>query len=86
MINVDTTFEGGGAAFTNSMSILLSDHPATCDTISTHCWHHIIVHELGHLWNGYSLKVEEIDQWFQEGFTDYLAFRLQRDIGLFTET
>lgn len=85
VINVDTTFEGGGAAFTNSMSILLSDHPATCDTISTYCWHHIIVHELGHLWNGYSLTVEEIDQWFQEGFTDYLAFRLQRDIGLYTE-
>ncbi len=85
VINVDTTFEGGGAAFTNSMSILLSDHPSTCDSISTHCWHHIIVHELGHLWNGYSLTVEEIDQWFQEGFTDHLAFRLQHDIGLFTE-
>jgi predicted metalloprotease with PDZ domain len=85
VINVDTTFEGGGAAFTNSMSILLSTQPTTCDTISTYCWHHIIVHELGHLWNGYSLTVNEVDQWFREGFTDYLAFRLQHEMGLFND-
>lgn len=85
VINVDTTFEGGGAAFTNSMSILLSDPPERCDSISTHCWHHIMVHELGHLWNGNGLMVNEDEQWFLEGFTDYLAFRLQRDIELYTD-
>jgi predicted metalloprotease with PDZ domain len=85
VLNVDTTFEGGGATFTNSMSILFAEAPSACGTLSSHCWHHIVVHELGHLWMGYSVLTEESDQWIREGFTDHLAFRLQRDIGLFSE-
>jgi predicted metalloprotease with PDZ domain len=85
VINVDSTYEGGGAVFTNSISIMLNEPPARCDSISTHCWHHIVVHELGHLWNGLSLVTNEQDQWFREGFNDHLAWRLQRDLGLYDE-
>ncbi|MDQ3100932.1 MAG: hypothetical protein M3R08_06070 [Bacteroidota bacterium] len=83
VINIDSNYVGGGAAFTNSISILLNKAPEPCTEAISKCWHHILVHELGHLWNGHSLRAAESDQWFIEGFTDYLAFRLQREMKLY---
>src|SRR5690606_34807566 len=53
--------------------------------ISSSCWHHIVVHELGHLWISLTLKADDRDQWFLEGFTDHLAFHVQRDLGLWDQ-
>jgi predicted metalloprotease with PDZ domain len=84
VINVDSTYEGGGAVFTNSISIMLNKPPARCDTMASTCWHHIMVHEIGHLWNALTLVTDEQDQWFREGFNDHLAWLLQHELGFFT--
>ena len=83
VINVDTGYVGGGAAFTNSISIMLHTSPSLNHKAITTSWHHILIHEIGHLWNGQSLKTEEQNEWFVEGFTDYMAYKVEYDLGLF---
>ncbi|MFD2514928.1 M1 family aminopeptidase [Pontibacter locisalis] len=82
VMNVDTSYVGGGAAFTNSISILLNATPAHTTKAGTTSWHHILIHEIGHLWNGRSLKTDESTDWFNEGFTDYLAYKVEHELGL----
>ncbi|MBC5992680.1 M61 family metallopeptidase [Pontibacter cellulosilyticus] len=86
VMNVDSSYVGGGAAFTNSISILLNAAPAHTKKAGTTSWHHILVHEIGHLWNGRSLKTGESTEWFNEGFTDYLAYRVEHELGLFNKS
>ena len=85
VLNVDTSYVGGGAAFTNSISILLNTLPAHPKKASTTSWHHILIHEIGHLWNGRGLKTDERTEWFNEGFTDYLAYKVEHELGLFSK-
>ncbi|MEO7907979.1 MAG: hypothetical protein ABIT06_13465, partial [Saprospiraceae bacterium] len=86
VINVDTGYVGGGAVFTNSISIMLHQSPSLAQKANTTSWHHILIHEIGHLWNGQSLKSEEQNEWFVEGLTDYLAYKVEYDLGLFNKT
>ena len=86
VMNVDTSYVGGGAAFTNSISILLNATPAHTKKAGTTSWHHILIHEIGHLWNGRSLRTEESTEWFNEGFTDYLAYKVEHELGLFNKS
>ncbi len=83
IMNVDTAYVSGGAAFNNSISILLNSKPSDSHEAKTTTWHHILIHEIGHLWNGISLKTNEKTEWFSEGFTDFVAYKIERDIGLF---
>ena len=82
VINVDSSYIGGGAAFTNSISILLNKPPTANYKASTTSWSHILIHEIGHLWNGQSLKTEEQNEWFTEGVTDYITYKIEFAMGL----
>ena len=50
-------------------------------------WGQFIGHEIFHYWNGWRLQGEEYaaSQWFQEGFTQYVADLAMAASGLFTE-
>lgn len=85
IMNIDSSYVGGGATFINSISILLNRKPSITSQANTTSWHHILIHEIGHLWNGISLKTNEKTEWFSEGFTDFIAYKIEREIGLFTE-
>ena len=86
IINVDTSYVGGGAAFVNSISILLNRKPLITNQANTTTWHHILIHEIGHLWNGISLKTDEKTEWFSEGVTDFIAYKIEREMGLFKKS
>ena len=65
-------FDGGGT-FIRSISMLFKDAPNNENRAN---WGHIISHEILHLWIGQSIREAEQEYWFTEGFTDYLATRL----------
>ncbi len=85
IMNVDSTYVGGGATFVNSISILLNSKPSIIHQAKTTSWHHILIHEIGHLWNGHTLKSDEKTEWFKEGFTDFVAYRIAFEMGFFDE-
>ena len=85
VIDIDSNYIGGGAAFTNSISIMLHQPPSITHKAITTSWHHILIHEIGHLWNGQSLKSEEQHEWFVEGLTDYMAYKVEYELGLFNK-
>ncbi len=80
--NRDPNYEGGGAVFVRTISMMLKDLPKKQDGSSTFSWSHIIVHEMGHLWNGQSIREAGQEFWFNEGVTDYLAYLLEARAGL----
>ncbi len=86
IVNVDSGYVGGGAVFTNSISIMLNKSPSLEHKANTQSWHHILIHEIGHLWNGQSLKTEQQNEWFVEGFTDYMAYNVEYKLRLFDTT
>ncbi len=83
--NIDKNYVGGGAVFVRTISMMLKDVPPKTKKASTSSWNHIITHELGHLWNGQSIREESQEFWFVEGVTDYLAYLVQARIGLITK-
>lgn len=80
--NIDKNYVGGGAVFVQTISMMLKDVPQKTKAASTFSWSHIITHELGHLWNGQSIREESQESWFNEGVTDYLAYLLEARAGL----
>jgi predicted metalloprotease with PDZ domain len=83
--NIDKTYVGGGAVFVRTISMMLKDVPQETKAASTSSWSHIITHELGHLWNGQSIREENQEFWFVEGVTDYLAYLLEARVGLISK-
>lgn len=70
LVIVNDGFADGGA-FEGSFSQLISG-PAT-DANRT-VWGVVMAHELLHFWNGISMVPASVDEeWFKEGFTDYLT-------------
>lgn len=49
-------------------------------------WRNMIAHEIFHAWNGWQLRGADYasSQWFQEGFTEYMANRTLLDAGIET--
>jgi predicted metalloprotease with PDZ domain len=82
IVNTDKNYVGGGAVFVRTISMMLKEVPQKTNEASTFSWNHIIAHELGHLWNGQSIREENQESWFHEGVTDYLAYLVQARIGL----
>ena len=80
--NRDPNDEGGGAVFVRTISMMLRDLPTKQEAASTFSWSHIIVHEMGHLWNGQSIREAGQESWFNEGVTDYLSYLLEARAGL----
>ncbi|MDQ3749539.1 MAG: hypothetical protein M3367_11115 [Acidobacteriota bacterium] len=83
--NIDKNYVGGGAVFIRTISMMLKDVPQKTKAASTASWSHIITHELGHLWNGQSIREENQEFWFVEGVTDYLAYLLEAQAGLISK-
>lgn len=59
-----------GSAFRTSFSQIIK---GTVNKNSRTNWGHIMAHETIHLWNGHTLIPKEQEEWFKEGFTDYLT-------------
>ncbi|MBI3792010.1 MAG: hypothetical protein HY275_14190 [Gemmatimonadetes bacterium] len=66
------TLERGGEAYRASFAMTVDSAP----TLATRArWGHTLLHEIGHYWNGSRVAGADYasSQWFQEGFTDYVA-------------
>lgn len=59
-----------GSAFKTSFSQIIK---GTINKNSRTNWGHIMAHETIHLWNGHTVIPKGQDEWFKEGFTDYLT-------------
>jgi len=73
----------GGTAHYNSFSAFQSNNLPLERGLE-----YIISHEFFHTWIGQGLRMpepEELYKWFQEGFTDYYAYKNLRNIRLLTE-
>ncbi|MGX7668654.1 M61 family metallopeptidase [Flavobacterium pedocola] len=59
-----------GSAFRTSFSQIIK---GKVNKNSRTNWGHIMAHETIHLWNGHTLIPDGQEEWFKEGFTDYLT-------------
>lgn len=59
-----------GSAFRTSFSQIIK---GKINKNSRTNWGHIMTHETIHLWNGHTIIPKGQDEWFKEGFTDYLT-------------
>ncbi|MCL9806269.1 hypothetical protein NAT51_12095 [Flavobacterium amniphilum] len=59
-----------GSAFRNSFSQIIK---GKINKNSRTNWGHIMAHETIHLWNGHTIIPKGQEEWFKEGFTDYLT-------------
>lgn len=59
-----------GSAFRTSFSQIIK---GKINKNSRTNWGHIMAHETIHLWNGHTVIPKGQDEWFKEGFTDYLT-------------
>jgi len=59
-----------GSAFRTSFSQIIKGKVNKNSRVN---WGHIMTHETIHLWNGHTLIPKEQEEWFKEGFTDYLT-------------
>jgi predicted metalloprotease with PDZ domain len=64
--------EFAGEAYRNSFALSLDTVPSSSNLPR---WGRLIAHEIYHYWNGLRLRGSDYasSQWFQEGFTDYVA-------------
>ena len=69
----------GGVAFANGF---IGKYKA--DTIVTAHRVYTISHEIGHHWIGHRLEMNISNQWFGEGFNDYITFNTLLSAGLLT--
>ncbi|MEW5677296.1 M1 family aminopeptidase [Flavobacterium enshiense] len=69
VVNENNVMTDGGA-FRNSFSQIIK---GKVNKNSRTNWGHIMAHETIHLWNGHTLTPKEQEEWFKEGFTDYLT-------------
>lgn len=76
--------EDGGESFRASFA-MNSEEPPTRDNVGR--WGNLITHEVFHFWNGWRLRGADYasTQWFQEGFTEYVANRALVASGLIGE-
>lgn len=76
--------QNGGESFRNSFAMNLDDAPSPGNRGR---WGTTLAHELFHYWNGWRLRGREYaaTQWFQEGFTEYVANKAALRAGLLDE-
>lgn len=68
-----------GSAFRRSFSQIF--HGAI-DESGIPTWGYIMAHEILHLWNGHAIVPGTQEEWFKEGFTDYITNLAMRRAGL----
>lgn len=78
IINQDESGDGG--AFAGSFSQFLRGYG---DRATRPIWGRVVAHELLHFWNGVSMApVDDKQEWFKEGVTDYLTVVTMAQNGL----
>lgn len=78
------THESGGISLTGGFCSKYRPH-SDRDTILTPGIRFNLAHEMGHKWMGGSMSLGMENQWFHEGFNDYLTFVSLREAGLVTD-
>jgi predicted metalloprotease with PDZ domain len=68
-----------GSAFRRSFSQIFKD---SIDEKGITTWGGILAHEILHLWNGHSIIPGEQEEWYKEGFTDYVTNMMLSRTGL----
>jgi predicted metalloprotease with PDZ domain len=68
-----------GSAFRRSFSQIFKD---TIEEKGLPAWGHILAHEILHLWNGHAIIPGTQEEWFKEGFTDYITVLALRQTNL----
>ncbi|WP_306524058.1 M1 family aminopeptidase [Rheinheimera sp.] len=82
LIVVNEGFADGGA-FEGSFSQLIKGPATDANRV---VWGNVMAHELLHFWNGLSMVPATVDdEWFKEGFTDYLTAVLLHRGGQFDQ-
>lgn len=73
--------ERGGESFRNSFALNVDAPPGNVNRAG---WGGILAHELFHYWNGWRLRGIDYasTQWFQEGFTEYMANKAMLAAGM----
>ena len=64
--------DSGGESFRSSFALTMDDPPSRANSST---WGRLLAHEIFHYWNGGRLRGSDYvtSQWFQEGFTEYVA-------------
>ncbi len=77
--------ERGAESYRQSMALTFDEEPTRANEAS---WANLIGHEIFHYWNGWRLRGADYpqSQWFQEGFTEYVANVSTVAAGLMTPT
>lgn len=71
LIIVNDDASGDGGAFSGSFSQFIA---GDADAGNKVIWGYVMAHELLHFWNGLSLvPIDDREEWFKEGATDYLT-------------
>lgn len=82
VINEDYRTDGG--AYSNSYSMVIN---GAVNKASSVVWAHGMAHEMLHLWNGTTTIVPKgQEEWFKEGFTDYMTVVLMSRKQLISES
>ena len=68
-----------GSAFRRSFSQIFK---GAVDKKGFPAWGYIMAHEIFHLWNGHAIIPAVQEEWFKEGFTDYMTVLAMRKTGL----
>jgi YD repeat-containing protein len=73
--------DSGGEAFRRSFALTVDTPPSRANRSQ---WGNTIGHEIFHFWNGWRLRGADYatSQWFQEGFTEYVANVSMAEAGL----
>jgi predicted metalloprotease with PDZ domain len=72
LVVINRANRSDGGAFPDSYSMLIKGDVTRASRV---VWGHGIAHELLHFWNGHTLRPASPsdEEWFKEGFTDYLT-------------
>lgn len=70
-----------GSAFRGSFSQIINGEVSGESRVT---WGHTMLHETIHLWNGMALSPAGQEEWFKEGFTDYLTMLVESKTGINT--
>lgn len=80
LIIINQGDSGDGGAFSGSFSQFLR---GDAELRTRPIWGRVLAHELLHFWNGLSLTpINDQEEWFKEGVTDYLTIKTMAQNGL----
>ncbi len=68
-----------GSAFRGSFSQIIKGEVTEQSRV---IWGHTMAHETIHLWNGLTIQPNGQEEWFKEGFTDYLTMLVESRLGI----